>query len=133
MQTLTNPVNCIGVMGAGLARQFKQRFPTMFVEYAERCRRGLVRLGEPYLYKTPDTLPWILNFPTKHNWKDLSEKESIVTGLRHLAQHYEAWGVTSLAVPSLGCGLGGLSWKEIEPILTQHLAQMRIPVELYVL
>jgi len=132
MRVLTNPVNCVGVMGAGLALQFKKNFPVMFVEYAERCRRGHVKLGEPYLYRANDMLPWVLNFPTKRHWKDLSQKEDIIAGLKYLKQNYKGWGIESLAVPPLGCGLGGLMWKEIEPVLTKHLKRLDIPVELYV-
>lgn len=132
MQTITNPVNCVGVMGAGLALQFRHRFPAMFADYSERCRRGLVKLGEPYIYRRGSALPWILLFPTKRHWRDLSRKEDIIAGLKYLRQNYKSWGVTSLAVPPLGCGLGGLPWREIGPVLVWHLKQLDIPVEVYV-
>ncbi len=128
MQTLTNPVNCVGVMGAGLALQFKTRFPSMYVEYTEQCRRGVLVPGMPYLHRGER---WVLNFPTKRHWKDLSLATDIVTGLEYLVQHYVEWGIKSLAVPPLGCGLGGLAWPEIGPVLVRYLEKMDIPVELY--
>ena len=102
-QTLVNAVNCAGVMGKGIALAFKRRFPEMFAEYSARCKRGEVRLSEPYLYRG-QSLPYVLNFPTKNHWQSASKLEDIVAGLAYLEAHYRAWGVTSLAVPALGCG-----------------------------
>jgi O-acetyl-ADP-ribose deacetylase (regulator of RNase III) len=132
MQTLVNPVNCVGVMGAGLALQFKQKFPIMFTEYVEWCRVGLLKPGEPYLYKqAEDMLPWILNFPTKRHWKDVSLMDDIIDGLKYLKQNYKGWGIKSIAVPPLGCGLGGLTWIAMEPVLKKYLGKLDIPVEIY--
>ncbi len=97
-QTLVNAVNCAGVMGKGIALAFKRQFPEMFAEYSERCKDGLVRLGEPYLYRG-ESFPWVLNFPTKSHWRSVSKLEDIVAGLAYLEAHYRAWGITSLAVP----------------------------------
>ena len=130
MQVLTNPVNCVGVMGAGLAKQFRARFPVMYNDYIGRCSRKVVRLGKPYLWRQPDGYG-VLNFPTKQHWRDLSRKEDIVAGLVHLTQHCKEWSIESLAVPPLGCGLGGLPWADIGPVLMQHLEALDIPVELY--
>lgn len=129
-QTITNAVNCVGVMGKGIARDFKERFPAMYSDYKGRCERGEVRVGEPYLYGSHRP-PWILNFPTKDHWRSKSRLEHIVRGLQYLVAHYQEWGVTSLALPALGCGLGGLTWADVDPILYQHAASMDIPVELY--
>lgn len=129
-QTLVNTVNTVGVMGKGIALEFKRRFPQMFEEYAARCERGEVRLGEPYLYKGGDR-PWILNFPTKEHWRGVSRIDAIERGLRHLAAHYRAWGIESLAVPPLGCGLGQLDWSVVGPTLYRELSALDIPVELY--
>jgi O-acetyl-ADP-ribose deacetylase (regulator of RNase III) len=130
-QTLVNTVNCVGVMGKGIALGFKRRFPEMFDDYVARCERGEVRLGSPYLYRYEDG-PWILNFPTKDHWKSRSRLPDIEAGLTHLRDHYESWGITSLAVPPLGAGNGGLEWHVVGPTLVRHLAELRIPVELYV-
>ena len=129
-QTLVNTVNCVGVMGKGIALGFKQRFPKMFDDYEARCRRKELRLGEPYLYKG-DTLPWILNFPTKDHWRGLSRISDISRGLEFLGAHYKKWGITSIAVPPLGCGNGQLDWTVVGPTLFRHLSKLEIPVELY--
>lgn len=109
--TLVNAVNCHGAMGAGIALEFKRRYPAMFADYRCRCRRGELRLGRPYLWRSGDGAgPSVLNFPTKDHWRDPSQLEAIVEGLAWLRSRYREWGVDSLAVPALGCGHGGLSW-----------------------
>lgn len=128
-QTLVNTVNCVGVMGKGIALAFKRRYPDMFKDYVERCGRGDVRLGRPYVYQADDHL--ILNFPTKQHWRAVSRLEDIVAGLEYLEEHYREWGITSLAVPPLGCGNGQLEWDVVGPTLYRHLARLDIPVELY--
>ena len=107
-QTLVNTVNCVGIMGKGVALEFKNRFPDMFKDYVERCNRGEVKIGQPYLYKSL-FLPWILNFPTKDHWRSVTNLQDIVHGLDYLLSHYKEWGITSIAVPPLGCGHGVLS------------------------
>jgi O-acetyl-ADP-ribose deacetylase (regulator of RNase III)/uncharacterized protein YwgA len=129
-QTIVNTVNCAGIMGKGIALEFKGQFPDMFNDYVARCNRNEVRLGRPYLYKRL-TLPWILNFPTKGHWRSVSRIEDIVKGLKYLLQHYKEWEITSLAVPPLGCGQGQLEWKIVGPTLYRFLRQLDIPVELY--
>lgn len=129
-QTLVNTVNCVGVMGKGIALEFKNRFPDMFEDYRIRCEAGKVRLGEPYLYPRLSP-PWILNFPTKDHWRSVSRIEDIIRGLNYLQQHYQEWGITSLAVPPLGCGQGQLEWRVVGPTLYRYLKQLEIPVELY--
>lgn len=129
-QTLVNTVNCVGVMGKGIALEFKQRFPKMYRDYEERCRAKQVRLGQPYLFK--DLVgPWVLNFPTKDHWRSVSRLQDIIAGLEYLKRHYRAWGITSLAVPPLGCGHGGLEWRVVGQTLYRHLSELGIPVELY--
>lgn len=129
-QTLVNTVNCVGVMGKGIALEFKKRFPDVFDDYVRRCASGKVRLGRPYLYKR-SVLPWIVNFPTKAHWRSVSNLNDIVAGLKHLEKHYKDWGITSLAVPPLGCGLGNLEWRVVGPTLFRHLSRFEIPVELF--
>src|SRR5213082_1078396 len=85
-QTLVNTVNCVGVMGKGVALEFRNRFPAMYCDYVERCARGAVRLGRPYLYRDL-TLPWIINFPTKQHWRTVSRVQDIVVGLEYLERH----------------------------------------------
>src|SRR6266850_2858816 len=129
-QTLVNTVNTVGIMGKGVALQFREAFPEMYKDYVSRCEAGLVKLGEPYLYKRV-VPPWILNFPTKQHWRSVARLHDIELGLEHLKRHYREWGITSLAVPPLGCGLGGLEWRIVGPVLYRHLLELRIPVELY--
>src|SRR3990172_11361013 len=129
-QTLINRVNCVGVMGKGIALEFKKRFTEMFEDYVERCERHEVKLGVPYLYKTL-LPPQIINFPTKNHWKSFSRLSDIERGLQHLLSHYKQWGVTSLAIPPLGCGNGQLEWKAVGPLIYRYARQMDIPVEMY--
>ncbi len=129
-QTLVNTVNCVGIMGKGIALEFKNQFPEMFRDYEKRCKAGQVKLGRPYLYK--DLVgKWVLNFPTKGHWRSVSRLDDIVEGLRYLIAHYREWGITSIAVPPLGCGHGQLEWKVVGPTLYRHLNELSIPVELY--
>lgn len=129
-QTLVNTVNCVGVMGKGIALEFKKRFPDMYKDYVSRCRKGEVKLGHPYLYKRT-VPPWILNFPTKDHWRSLTKLDDIVNGLEYLFRHYKQWRINSLAVPPLGCGSGQLEWRIVGPTLYRYLERLDIPVELY--
>jgi O-acetyl-ADP-ribose deacetylase (regulator of RNase III)/uncharacterized protein YwgA len=129
-QTLINTVNCVGIMGKGIALEFKKRFPEMFKDYAERCGRKEVKPGIPYVYQALFP-PQIVNFPTKDHWKSVSQISDIERGLQLLVSHYKEWRVTSLAIPPLGCGNGQLDWKDVGPLIYRYLGQMDIPVELY--
>lgn len=129
-QTLVNTVNCVGVMGKGVALEFKKRFPAMFDDYVRRCELKQVRLGEPYLYRTPSGAQ-IVNFPTKDHWRSPSRLKDIERGLDYLAAHAPEWGITSLALPPLGCGNGGLEWREVGPLIHHKLRHLPIEIELY--
>jgi len=129
-QTLINTVNCVGVMGKGIALEFKNRFPDMYEDYVQRCQRGEVKPGIPYLYKTLFP-PQIINFPTKDHWKSISKVSDIERGLQHLAEHYQEWGITSLAIPPLGCGNGQLEWRVVGPLIYRFVQGIGIPVEVY--
>ncbi|MBN2108785.1 MAG: macro domain-containing protein [Deltaproteobacteria bacterium] len=129
-QTLINTVNCVGIMGKGIALEFKNRFPDMFADYARRCERGEVKPGIPYISKTLFP-PHVINFPTKDHWKSASKIADIERGLQYLLAHYKEWGVTSLAIPPLGCGNGQLEWRIVGPMIYHYAGQMAIPVEIY--
>jgi O-acetyl-ADP-ribose deacetylase (regulator of RNase III)/uncharacterized protein YwgA len=129
-QTLINTVNCVGVMGKGIALEFKKRFPEMFEDYIKKCDREEVKLGVPYLYKTLFP-PQIVNFPTKDHWKSVSRINDIERGLQYILSHYKEWGITSLAIPPLGCGNGQLEWRAVGPLIYRYVNQMDIPVEMY--
>ena len=94
-QTLVNTVNCVGVMGKGLALEFKRRFPEMYEDYTRRCHRKEVRLGQPYLFRRP-VPPWILNSPTKDHWRSLAKLDDIVRGLSATSR---SSGSTSSSTP----------------------------------
>lgn len=129
-QTLINTVNCVGVMGKGIALEFKNRFPEMHEDYLDRCKRGEVKPGLPYLYRTL-LPPQIINFPTKDHWKSVSKVSDIERGLKYLLAHYKEWGVQSLAIPPLGCGNGQLEWRVVGPLICWFARRMDIPVEMY--
>jgi O-acetyl-ADP-ribose deacetylase (regulator of RNase III) len=148
MQTLTVSVNTVGIMGKGLASRAKYQFPDVYVVYQDACRKKLLKMGKPYLYQreasfddelidepgnltTPNSIKWFLLFATKHHWRENSDIGGIEKGLRWLAVNYEAEGIKSIALPALGCGLGNLDWKDVGPMMCQHLAQLKIPVAIY--
>jgi uncharacterized protein YwgA len=100
------------------------------LEYLDKCKRGEVQLGRPYVYKS-DEHAWILNFPTKDHWRSLAKVSDVIEGLEYLSEKYKRWGITSLAVPPLGTGQGQLEWRVVGPILFKYLSEIDIPVELY--
>lgn len=130
MQTLVNTVNCVGVMGRGIALEFKFRYPAMFYDYAAKCATKKVLPGQPYLYQRSNGKN-VLNFPTKRHWHDDSRLKDIEDGLDYFIKYYQEWGITSIAFPPLGCGCGGLSWLTVEPLMTSKLNSIDIPVEIY--
>lgn len=130
MQTIVNTVNCVGIMGKGIAQIFKKEYPDMFEDYAERCERGEVRLGEPYHYKDLAGAS-IVNFPTKDHWRAATRLEDVEAGLDYFVRHFRNWGITSIAFPPLGCGNGGLEWSTVGPLMYSKLRGIGIPVDLY--
>src|SRR5258708_20452702 len=129
-QTLVNTVNTVGVMGKGVALGFRKRFPEMYQDYVRRCERREVHLGEPYLYRRL-VAPHIINFPTKDHWRSVSKLDDIVAGLRYLEDYISEWGITSLAVPPLGCGGGRLDWGVVWPYLFRPLSALRMSTIMY--
>src|SRR5215468_9685870 len=129
-QTLVNAVNCVGVMGKGVALEFKKRWPAMFEDYQRRCERKEVRLGEPYNYRDASGI-LIVNFPTKNHWRSAARLADIERGLDYFADHVIEWGITSVALPPLGCGNGGLEWDEVGPLIYRKLHGLPIDVEVY--
>ncbi len=129
-QTIVNTVNCVGIMGKGVALAFKRKYPEMYRDYVSRCDKGEVEVGKPYSYMVEDRI--VVNFPTKQHWRSVSHLSDIEAGLRHLGAHLKEWGITSIALPPLGCGNGQLDWSVVGPTLHRHLSTFGIPVELYV-
>jgi O-acetyl-ADP-ribose deacetylase (regulator of RNase III)/uncharacterized protein YwgA len=129
-QTLVNTVNCVGIMGKGIAQTFKLQYPAMFDDYVKRCARKEVRLGEPYpYYDSSGTV--VINFPTKNHWRSPSRLVDIERGLDYFVAHYKEWGVKTVAFPPLGCGNGGLEWEEVGPLMFRKLHQIDVGIEVY--
>ncbi len=144
-QTLTVSVNTVGVMGKGLASRAKYQFPDVYVRYQDLCKQKELVVGKPFLVKRETSLAsqlsegtlsqekptWFLLFPTKKHWKENSDIQYIVDGLAWVKDHIKEWDVSSLALPALGCGLGGLPWEEVGPLMCQFAEQVGIPTIIY--
>ena len=130
-QTIVNTVNCVGVMGKGVALVTRLRYPALFAEYQQKCAAQEIRIGSLWLYKVPQPAPWILNFPTKVHWKDPSRFEYLEKGLTFFLQHYIEWGITSIAFPLLGAHNGGLPPIQVKELMSRYLAQANIRVDVY--
>ena len=117
---IVNPVNCVGIMGKGLALEFRKRFPNNFSIYWEVCRRRELDTGQVLIVRERGLD--IVNFPTKKHWRDPSRLEYIDAGLQTLLREMLARDIPSVAVPPLGCGLGGLRKKDVLPLLEKHFS-----------
>ncbi|MDB9496307.1 DarT ssDNA thymidine ADP-ribosyltransferase family protein [Spirulina major CS-329] len=150
LQTLTVSVNCVGVMGKGLASTAKYRFPDVYVAYQDLCKSKVIKMGKPYVYKREisafddlrdkdlsdarncsDLSTWFLLFPTKNHWRNQSSLTDIEQGMQWLVDNYKDQEIQSLAMPALGCGLGGLSWETVGPLMCRFLVQMDINCAVY--
>ncbi len=128
-KVLVNTVNTVGAMGKGLAYQFRHFYPEMYDQYQMLCSRGQFEIGQLWLYKTPHK--WILNFPTKKDWRDPSRIEYVEQGLHKFVQTYAQRGMTSVSFPMLGAGLGGLDWEtSVRPLMERTLGQL--PIDIYI-
>jgi O-acetyl-ADP-ribose deacetylase (regulator of RNase III) len=123
-EALVNTVNCVGYMGRGMALQFKKAFPENFTEYQKACRAGQVQPGKMFVFEIGSMLSprYVINFPTKRHWRGKSRYEDIEAGLRALVSEVKRLGIRSVAVPPLGCGLGGLDWKRVRPMIEAAFA-----------
>lgn len=129
-EALVNTVNCVGVMGKGIAHQFKRAFPAMFEDYAAKCRAGKVKLGEVTFFRESTRI--IINFPTKGHWKSKSRIEDIATGLQSLRALIEREKIRSIALPPLGCGNGGLPWPAVKQVILSELSEIgSVDIEVY--
>src|SRR5690606_15340189 len=123
---LVNTVNCVGVMGRGIALQFKNVFPDNFKAYEAACKIKEVQPGRMFVFETEQLTPprFIINFPTKRHWRGKSRIEDIETGLMDLVNVIRDKNIRSIAIPPLGAGLGGLDWKEVRPRIEQALGEL---------
>ncbi len=128
-KVLVNTVNTVGVMGKGIAKEFKTIYPDMFAEYQLLCERGQFNTGNLWLYRTPHK--WILNFPTKKHWRHRSKPEYVEAGLRKFAEIHHDARITSISFPMLGCGNGELDWKtQVSPLMNTYLR--KLPVQIFI-
>lgn len=127
---LVNPVNCVGIMGAGLAKEFKKRYPKMFEQYHIKCEREELKIGKLDVFKTLDKV--IINFPTKEHWKNRSKLEWIEAGLQDFVKRYKSWNINSIAFPQLGTGNGQLKWEDVKLLMERFLEPLEIKAEIYV-
>lgn len=151
-QTLVNPVNCLGVMGAGLAKEMNRKFPIQCKEFNEYCQQHTFSVGDLYLTTglsswhilkpySPDkdfgiarvVDKWILHFPTKYDWRLKSELNVIRSGLTTFQRAYNFLRIESISFPLLGCGCGGLDKRDVLPIMEEYLSDLPISITIHVL
>jgi O-acetyl-ADP-ribose deacetylase (regulator of RNase III) len=125
-EALVNTVNTEGVMGKGIALQFAKKFPKMYQAYREACKAGEVEPGRMFVYEQTDMLNprYIINFPTKRHWRSPSRMEDILDGVAALRREIKRLGIRSVAVPPLGCGNGGLDWRNVRPAIERGLSDL---------
>jgi len=129
-QAIVNAVNCVGVMGKGLALQFKNTFPSNYLSYRDSCMKGEVVPGKMFVHS--ESGKTIINFPTKRHWQNDSRLEDIISGLDDLAKVIVNLNLKSISIPRIGCGLGGLDWNVVRPIIVEKLSNLN-DVEVIVL
>ena len=125
-EALVNTVNCVGVMGKGIALDFKKTYPSNFRDYAAACKRGEIQPGHMHIFETNNLVNphYIVNFPTKRHWRDPSRIMDIDSGLSDLARVIADCKIESIALPALGCGLGGLNWLDVKPLIENVLGDL---------
>ena len=125
-EAIVNTVNCVGVMGRGIALQFKKKYPENFKKYATACKNEEVAIGKIFVFKTKASMypKYIINFPTKYHWRGKSKIEYIVQGLDDLLNVILKEEIKSVALPPLGCGLGGLNWKDVKEVIEKKLSKL---------
>jgi O-acetyl-ADP-ribose deacetylase (regulator of RNase III) len=133
-EAIVNTVNCVGVMGRGIALQVKKRYPGNFVAYERACKRGEVAPGKMFVYETQQLIlpKYIINFPTKRHWRGASKIEDIILGLADLQKVIGDYNISSIAIPPLGAGLGGLDWQTVKREIDIAMSKLdRINVIVY--
>lgn len=125
-EALVNTVNCAGFMGKGIALQFKKAYPKNFAAYHRACQAGDLQPGRMFIFEMDSMLnpKFVVNFPTKRDWRSNSRYEDIESGLQALVAEIRRLGIRSIAMPPLGCGLGGLDWQKVRPMIERAFAQL---------
>lgn len=127
VKTYVNTVNCAGIMGAGIALEFKLRYPEMFQDYVEKCKLKQMKVGTPRIYEYNENV-WIMNFPTKGHWRFPSKISWIEQGLKYFVDNYRKKNIQSVAFPKLGTNNGGLDWEEVKALMEKYLNDLDIEV-----
>lgn len=132
-EALVNTVNTVGVMGKGIALQFKNQYPNNYKVYKEACKKGELKVGEVLVVKDGDILreKYIINFPTKEHWRSPSKVSYIQEGLKALKVSIKEYNIKSIALPPLGCGNGGLDWNIVKPMIIDSLGELEIDIYVY--
>ncbi len=133
MQTLVITVNCVGVMGAGIALEGKKRWPKLYEHYRKACKTGRIKTGKlTLMWSTTGEYPDTVLFPTKDNWRFPSELPWIEKGLKDFVHRWSSWIIESIAFPALGCGNGGLDFAtQVQPLMEKYLKDLPIKIEIY--
>lgn len=129
-QTVVNTINCVGAMGKGIALIFRMLYPDMYRKYREYCRKGMIDVGKLWLYKSENQ--WVLNFPTKKDWRYPSKIEYISDGLDKFVATYKEKGITSISFPLLGTFNGGLDENKMLNLMKNRLSSCDIPIYIYI-
>jgi O-acetyl-ADP-ribose deacetylase (regulator of RNase III) len=132
-QAYVNAVNTAGAMGKGIALRFKETYPDNFLEYKTACKDGICRIGKVFVTQRMNHYGprYIINFPTKRSWRDNSDMNYIEWGLLDLRKALVQYEISSVAIPALGCGNGGLEWSKVKPLMESHLKDLTIDIEIY--
>lgn len=132
-EAYVNTVNTVGVMGKGIALQFKQAFPDVFKQYAKDCKSGVVQVGKMHVVEVHGLANprYIINFPTKQHWRNPSKLEYIESGLNDLVRVVKELNIQSIALPPLGCGNGGLDWMVVRPVIIDAFKSVNVRIHLY--
>lgn len=124
VDAIVNPVNCDGIMGKGLALEFRNHFPDNYRKYVKACKKGDIDIGLLFVTFDQREYPYIINFPTKKTWRMKSKVEWVKEGLIDLRWAIVNYEIVSIAIPALGCGLGGLNMEQVKPLIEEHLGDL---------
>lgn len=128
---LVVPVNTVGTLGAGLALEFKRRYPSLNIPYRSACEMRLFDIQGLFVHAVPNSDRLLVCLPTKQHWRDPARLDYVQNSLYWFCNSYQDYGIESVAMPPLGCGLGRLSWDDVYPLMRHYLDLIDIPVELY--
>ncbi len=127
VEALVNPVNCNGICGAGLALQFKRAFPENYSAYYKYCKSVGLKIGQIFVFESPNITSigrYIFNFPTKTVWNEPSKLDYIEAGMLELCDKVKEYNIKSIAIPALGCGLGGLHWNDVHKVIINACTEL---------